>query len=198
MPALRITKNSKHLCTVGSDDVWMFSASIWGDIWGPEASFLDVHGSGKLGPKGESDFLIWQMPHELKPGDSICFSFEHGAVSSPKGKVIAPEPTTDKSKVDFSSPPSEKEVRKFESRPKRNGTLTWRFSRDSRAEIRVAPDATRQHVSFSVLWNADRPDRLRANLSKSSLREIVNRTRGEEVFLEYVPLGSRFEIAIGI
>jgi len=43
-----------------------------------------------------------------------------------------------------------------------------------------------------------RPDRLRVNLSKSSLREIASRVAGEEVFLEYLPIGARVEIAIGI
>jgi hypothetical protein len=198
MPALRVTKNGRHLCTVGSEDVWMFSASVWGNIWGPEASFLDIHGSGKLGPKGESEFLIWEMPHVLKLQDTICFSFEDGLVSLPKGKVFAPDPASDKDKVDFSSPPSEADVARFESRPKQNTTLIWRFSRDGGAGEIVAPDASRQHVSFGLLWNADRPNRLRASLSKSSLREIISRTEGTEIFLDYVPLGSRFEIAVGV
>jgi len=34
MPVLRVTKNDKQLCVVGSDDVWSFSASVSGDIWG--------------------------------------------------------------------------------------------------------------------------------------------------------------------
>jgi hypothetical protein len=51
-------KNEKYLCTVGSDDVWMFSTGVWSDIWGPEVSSLNVSGGGKRRPDGKSDFLI--------------------------------------------------------------------------------------------------------------------------------------------
>ena len=159
---------------------------------------LDVHGGGKRSSTGESDFLIWETPHELKLQDRISFSFEQGSVSSPKGQLFASEPVADGEKTDFSSPPADEELQKLEARPTQNEGLSWLFSRDGSAPIRVSPDAARQHVSFGLLWNEDRPDRLRANLSKSSLDEIVGRTGGEEVFLEYVPLGTRFEITVGI
>jgi hypothetical protein len=37
---------------------------------------------------------------------------------------------------------------------------------------------------------------MRVSLSKSSLREIFARSPGEEIFLEYVPLGSQVEISV--
>jgi hypothetical protein len=197
VPILRVTENGNHLCTVGSDDVWMFSASVWGDIWGPEVSTLDVHGGGKLRADGSTDFLIWEMPHELTRGDRIRLSFEEGSTSSPKGQLFEDEPPAN-AKPDFSVPPADEELRKLESRPSQNAALVWLFSLNDGPGIQLQPDSSRQHLSVHVLWNERRPDRLRVNLSKSSLREIASRVAGEEVFLEYLPIGAHVEIAIGI
>ncbi|MBI4995884.1 MAG: hypothetical protein HZC22_03105 [Rhodocyclales bacterium] len=199
MPILRVTKNDIPLCTVGSDDVWMFSASVWGELWGPEVSFLDVSGGGKRRENGESDFLIWEMPHELVKGDRVAFFFEDGNISSPQGKLFDPSAEVpEEPKMDISFPPTAEDIVKLESRPPLNADLTWAFTIYQAPGISVAPDNIRQHVSLHVLWNEDQPQRLRVNLSKSSLREIVGRTGGEELFLEYVPLGSSFEIAVGL
>lgn len=175
----------------------MFSASVWGDIWGPEASTLDVHGGGKQRADGSADFLIWEMPHELSLGDRVGLSFEEGSTSSPKGRLFEEEGPTGE-KTEFSVPPSDEELRKLESRPPQNAALVWTFSLNGGSGIQVRPDPSRQHVSVHLLWNEQRPDRLRVNLSKSSLREIANRTGGEEVFLDYVSIGTRLEIAVGI
>lgn len=199
MPVLRVMKNGKHLCTVGSDDVWMFSASVWGELWGPEVSFLDVSGGGKHRDNCENDFLIWEMPHELVKGDRIAFFFEDGSESSPKGKLFDPSALeTEQPKIDISIPPTDKDIVKLESRPSLNADLTWSFKINQGPDTLVAPDNVRQHVSLHVLWNEERPQRLRVNLSRSSLREIVGRTGGEELFLEYIPLGSSFEVAVAL
>lgn len=197
MPVLSVTKNGEQLCVVGSDDVWMFSASVSADIWGPEGSALTVTGGSKRRQNGETDFLIWEMQHELKVGDRIAFSFEEGAVSLPKGNKIE-DPRPEKKKIDFFGPVPEGEIIRLESRPALNTRCSWRFKIAGGAELTVAPDATRQQIGLHLLWNEERPQRMRVNLSKSSLREITSRTGGEEVFLEYVPLGTRFEIAVGI
>lgn len=175
----------------------MFSAGIWGDIWGPEVSTLDVHGGGKQRADGSADFLIWEMPHELSHGDRIGLSFEEGSTSSPKGQLFEDE-SPGGAKTDFSVPPSEEEIRKLESRPMQNAALVWFFSRDDGSPIQARPDPSRQHLSVHLLWNEQRPERLRVNLSKSSLREIASRTGGEELFLEYVPIGTRLEITVGV
>ncbi len=199
MPVLRVTKNGTHLCTVGSDDVWMFSASVWGELWGPEVSHLDVSGGGKRREDGESDFLIWEMPHELVKGDRVAFFFDEGSTSLPKGSLFDPSVEAPEApKMDISFPPTEEDITKLEARPRLNTDLTWDFAINHGQNLSIAPDSARQHVRLSVLWNEDRPQRLRVNLSKTSLREIVARTGGEEIFLEYVPLGSSFEIAIGL
>lgn len=199
MPVLRVIKNGIPLCTVGSDDVWMFSASVWGELWGPEVSFLDVSGGGKRRENGESDFIIWEMPHELVKGDRVAFFFENGSESSPKGKLFDPSTVEpEQPKIDISIPPTDEDVTELESRPSLNADLTWSFAINQTPVTSVAPDDERQHVSLHVLWNEERPERLRVNLSKSSLREIVGRNGGEELFLEYVPLGSSFEIVVGL
>jgi hypothetical protein len=98
----------------------------------------------------------------------------------------------------MSLPPTEEDLTKLESRPLLNAELTWALSINQAVAISVAPDTTRQHVGLHVLWNEERPQRLRVNLSKSSLREIVRRSDGEELFLEYVPLGSSIETTVGL
>jgi hypothetical protein len=198
MPVLRVTKNGVHLCTVGSEDVWMFSASVWGELWGPEVSMLDVSGGGKRRSDGTSDFFVWEMPHELLKGDRIAFSFEEGTTSDPKGKLFDPsgEPLEEPN-IDMSFPPTADDIKKLESRQPLNEGLTWSLSINHAPPVYVAPDGERQHVGLHILWNEERPHRMRISLSKSSLREIVDRTGGEELFLEYVPLESAVEINVG-
>jgi len=192
-------KNGKLLCTVGSDDVWMFSASVWGEIWGPEVSFLDVSGGSKRRPDGESDFLIWEMPHELIRLDRITFFFEEGSQSSPKGNKFDPDALPpEEPKIEMSFPPTEEDIKRLEARPALNHGLSWSFSVNGGQSIEVAPNGAQQHVGLQLLWNEDRPDRLRVRLSKKSLREIVSRSGGEELFLENLSLGSSIEIAVGV
>jgi len=177
----------------------MFSASVWADIWGPESSTLDVSGGSKLRPDGGHDFLIWAMPHDLAAGDSVEFNFEHGATSDPKGVIFKTEnPSAPASaKTGASWPPSEVEMLEWESRVAKNAGLTWTFVLNGAAPICVCPDASRQHVSLHLLWNEERHDRLRVSLSKSSLRDIGDRTGGEELLLEYAPLSSRIQVVVG-
>ncbi|MBJ2155151.1 hypothetical protein [Variovorax sp. IB41] len=194
MPALRITKNGTHLCTVGSNDVWMFSADVQADIWGPACAQLTVTGSGKRRPDGASDFLIWEMAHELHKGDHLAFSFEDGAESSPKGSVIDDEDSGEDERNDLVA--SEEEIARMEVRPKSNPDCRWRFLVPNAQEILVTPDDDRQNLSLHILWNEMRAHRMRASLSKTSLREIMNRSEGEEVFLHYFEHAARIELVI--
>jgi len=199
MPVLRVMKNGKHLCTVGSDDVWSFTASLWGEIWGPEVSSLDVSGGSKCNRNEESDFLIWEMPHELTRLDRITFYFEEGSESLPKGKKFDPDAyPPEEPKIEMSFPPTDEDLTKLESRPALNAGLSWSFSANGAQSIEVAPDIARQYVHLHLLWDENRPDRLRVNLSKTSLREIASRSGGEEIFLEYLLLGGTIEIAVGV
>jgi hypothetical protein len=191
-------KNGEHLCTVGSEDVWMFSASVWGDIWGPEASFLDVSGGSKRRPDGESDFLIWGMPHELTKLDRITFIFQDGTASSPKGSVFDPKALPpEEPKFNISTPPTDEDLTILESRPALNRELTWLISLNGSMNFELEPENARQYVRLSMYWNEDHPQRMRISLSKSSLREISSRNRGEEIISESIPLDSTIEIAVG-
>ena len=78
-----------------------------------------------------------------------------------------------------------------------NLAVAWSVILNEAPPICVRPDAARQHVSVHLLWNDKRNDRLRVSVSRSSLREIGDRTGGEELLLEYVPLPSRIEAAVG-
>ena len=196
MPTLRVTKNDEHLCTVGSDDVWMFSASVWADIWGPEVSSLTVTGSSKDRDGSAGEFMIWQLGHELKPNDRVAFLFTSGSTSSPLDQTPIGEPSDEEKATDYFAPIAEAELMRLESRAITNATCRWQFA-VSGEEVRVlAPDAQRQHCSLHLLWNDHRPNRMRVSLSKSSLREISAREPGEDIFAEYVPLETEFELRV--
>jgi hypothetical protein len=142
MPILRVTKNGAHICTVGSNDVWMFSASVWAELWGPEASTLDVSGGGKRRPDGSSDFLIWEMPHTLAAGDRVCLSFEEGEISRPDGELFdPPAETLEQTEGEISFPPTAEEMEKLESRPHVNAELVWRVSINDAHSFSVVPDS---------------------------------------------------------
>jgi hypothetical protein len=198
MPQLRITKNGLPLCTVGSNDVWMFSASMYGDIWSEERSELTVTGGGKRTAGGESKFLIWEMSHALRDGDHIAFFFEEGHTSTPTSEPFEDQPDSDDERPNFFGPMAESEILKLEGRTVLNPHCAWKFLYAENPELIAAVDSHRQNISLHLMWNEDRPQRMRVNLSKSSLREIVARSGGEELFLQYGDLGTRVEVIVGI
>lgn len=199
MPQLRVLRNGQSFCVVGSRDVWMFSASVWADVWGPEASTLDVSGGSKRRADETSDFLTWAMPHELSRGDAIDILFEPGVESNPKGTPFKPEPkSTPDAGAQFSPwPPSDAELSEWEARPTINSSLSWSLVLNGAPPVHVAPERSRQHIGMHILCDEERPERLRVNLSKRSIREICARENGEELLLEYVPMGSHVQLAIG-
>jgi hypothetical protein len=196
MPSLHVTKNDELLCVVGSDDVWTFSAAVWGDIWGPEHSTITVTGSRKAAEGQAGDFLVWYLGYELKQNDRLAFSFTTGSTSSPLDQTPIEEPSTNAEIPDFFAPIPEAELLKLESRTVANASCRWQFCFPGRPLVFVAPDPERQHCSLQLTWNDRHPERLRVNLSKSSLREISARAPGEDLFIDYVPLNSRFELTV--
>jgi hypothetical protein len=173
----------------------MFSANVYADIWGPASSELTVTGGGKRRPDGSSDFLIWEMAYELRKGDQIVFSFEEGTKSSPKGAAFDDRAPSGDKPHDFSIP--QEEISKLEASPRLSLDCRWRFIAPGGQEILVAPNDDRQNVSIHLLWNEMRAQRIRVNLSKSSLREITSRSGGEEIFLRYVEQPTRIELTVG-
>jgi len=197
MPVLRISKNGHPLCTVGSDDVWMISASIGGDIWGSELSELTVTGGRRSHDGEQSKLLIWQFGHELVSGDRVAFSFEEGSVSSPEGEEFVAGHPDDQPQQDYFAPWSEAELAHEESRPRLDAPCKWQFSLDGEDVLNIAPDAKRQSLHLLASWTEYDAPQLRISLSKSSLREISSRSGGEKLLLRYVEIGTRFELAIG-
>jgi hypothetical protein len=198
MPALQITKNEEHLCTVGSRGLFMFSAGVWGDLWSEEAAHLNVTG-GTEEIEGKTEFLMWEFDHKLRNGDRVRFSFREGDTSS-----RPPETIRDKEKAwkdlpatDQPWPPPDDEIANFESRSITNVNLAWGFSMNGAAPTVYRPEGGRQQLSFSLLWNNRRPERIRVSLHSTSLREALARTGGKDYITEYVLLGSRFELQIG-
>jgi hypothetical protein len=198
MPVLQITKNEEHLCTVGSQGLFMFSADVWGDLWTEEAARLNVTGATE-DVDGKSEFLIWEFDHKLHKGDRVRFSFQDGATSSRAPDTMRDYDAERKDSPDTFRrwPPQEDEVASFESRPVTNGSLVWGFSMNGATPTVYRPNGGRQQLSFSLLWNYRRSERIRVSLSSTSLREALARAGGVEYVTEYVPLGSRFELQIG-
>ena len=196
MATLRVTKNDQHLCTVGSKGLFMFSAGVWGDAWSKEAAHLDVTG-GTEEQEGKSEFLMWEFLHELRKGDRVRFDFGSGDQSS-RAPEISPKDDRPVTPIPNKTwPPSEGEVTEWEQRPFVNDALAWRFSMNDRPPKVFTPEGGRQHLSFGLLWNNRRPERIRISLHCSSLREIVARQGGLDFITEYVPLRSHFEVQIG-
>lgn len=173
----------------------MFSANVWSDIWGPEASSLAVHGSGKQRADGRIESLWWESARDLKIGDRVLFRFEEGSTSLPAGQVFDDEPSLDATH-DFSVLPSEEELLRLETMPARNAAVVWVVSVNDGAAIRVHPDSARQQMSLGLLWNEHHPDRLRVSLARSSLREAVARVTGEAILTECVAVDSRIEVVV--
>jgi hypothetical protein len=198
MPALRVMKNEEHLCTVGSQGLFMISAGVWGDLWSEEAAHLNVTGgTEEIG--GKTGFLMWEFDHKLQKGDRLSFSFEEGDTSSRPPETIGDKENEwkDLPITDQSWPPAADEVATFESRPIINTALAWRFSMNRDTPSIFRPEGGRQQLSFGLLWNNHRPQRIHVRLSGSSLRETLARAAGIEYIKDYVPLGSRFELEIG-
>ena len=195
MPSLRVTKNGDVLCVAGSADAWTFTAAVYADIWGPERSTLTVTGSARS-DLGTSDFLVWELGHELKTGDRLEFSFVADAASSPRDDSPIEEPSEDEANQDFFAPIPEDELRKLERRAIANAACQWRINFEGIEASSVAPDFQRQHCSLHMTWASHRVDQLRVSLSKSSLREISFRSGGEELFLEYVPFDYKLGLEI--
>jgi hypothetical protein len=196
MPSLRISKNDEHLCTVGSDDVWTFSASVWADLWGPEVSSLTVTGSSRSEEGGSRDFLVWHLSHELKPDDRLLFLFTEGTASSPTDQTPIEEPGAEEETTDYFAPIAEAELLTLESRAIANASCRWQFSFPGKPLLLLSPSHKRQHCSLQLTWNDHRPDRLRISLSRSSLREISAREPGDELLLEYVPEETQFVLRV--
>jgi hypothetical protein len=198
MPILRVMKNGKHLCTIGSEDVWAFSASLYMDVWGPAASSLDISGGSKRRPGGESDFLIWEMSHEISKQDKLSFSFEAGTASSPKGIRFNPDaPPQESAKMEMSFPPTDNELTDLESHPAHNNEIAWTFSVNGAPGIKTQPDTTRQNLTLHMIWNEDKhPEKLTVILAKKSVREIMNDSEGEVIFEDATPVGSTFDIIV--
>jgi hypothetical protein len=196
MATLSVAKNDQHLCTVGSTGLFMMSAGVWGDLWSKEAAHLDLTG-GTEEENGKTEFLVWELLHELQKGDRLRFDFGPGDQSSRAPEVSPPDDTPITPFPNTNWPPSESEVAELERRPLVNDALAWRFSMNDQPPRVFEPQGGRQHLSFGLLWNNRHPERIRISLHCSSLREIVARQGGLDFITEYVPLGSRFELHIG-
>ena len=198
MPVLKVMKNGKHLCSIGSDDVWAFSASMSMDIWGPEIATLDISGGSKRNEKGESDFLIWEISHELAKQDQLSFSFENGTTSSPKGKPFTPESkpqATAEADLDFQA--DDKELKEMEAQSAVNVDVAWSLSTNGRSSTKVKPDPDRQHIMLHMIWNEDsHPEAMTVNVAKKSLREIMDHNDGEIILSEALPIGSQLQLTI--
>jgi hypothetical protein len=195
MPSLRVTKNGKVLCVAGSDDAWTFTAAVYADIWGPERSTLTVTGSARSEAVA-SEFLVWELDHQLKTGDMLEFSFLVDAASSPRENSPIEEPGADEAFQDFFAPIPEDELQKLEDRAIANDTCQWQFKVHGRPALIVAPDHQRQYCSLHITWGGHRVDQLRVSLSNASLREISSQGGGAELFLEHVSFNSSVGLEI--
>lgn len=196
MPALCIQKNGIHVCTVGSDDMWMFSAGVSADIWSVEIASLDVSG-GTHRTDDDSDFLIWETDDALTTSDRITFQFEESSKSVPKGAIFDPDDyPAEEAKFNLSTPPTDEDLTELESRLAINADVIWSVSINGASSIEVAPDQDRQFISLRLEWTNRLPEILRVNLKKFSVREALSRSDGKEIFRGHIAIGDSIEVLI--
>ena len=195
MPSLRIHRNGEHLCTAGSDDVWTFTASLWGDVFGPEAAVLDVTGRSAPGSDTSSSLLVWECPVALARGDVLEMFFETADESLPAPVVIRRNSIDAGERKLPANRPTDAEIAALASREMLNAGIMFNVRIADRL-ISIEPDASREQVSLQILWRQRRREYVRVSLSKQSLREIIARADGEELFCAELPLGSRLVVAI--
>ncbi|RJX34106.1 MAG: hypothetical protein C4516_00140 [Oxalobacter sp.] len=169
------------------------------DVWGPEVSSLDISGGSKRRPSGESDFLFWEISHELKKQDRLSFHFEAGSKSSPQGTRFNPDaPPQKEVKLDPNFPTTETNPKDLEAYPAINTDIVWSLSLNGAPSVKVKPDTERQHLMLQMIWNEDNhPETLSLSLFKKSLREIMDDSDGEVIFSEAIPVGSAIDMIIG-
>jgi hypothetical protein len=171
---------------------------VWADATAQEVANLDVMGSAGDLHDPSHDFLIWACPHELALGDTIDLFFESDDRSNPPGTVfVAGDEESLERAFDWSDPPTEEQIRTLELRDAINSNVMWSVTVNQSQRFELRPDAVRQHLALHFLWNNRSPQRLRVSISRKSLREIVARLDGEELLLDYLPLGSTLRVAIG-
>lgn len=193
MPSLRIHRNGEHLCTAGSDDASTFSATVWGDVFGPEAAVLDISGSAQP-PGAPGRLLVWECPAALARGDLLEMSFEAAGESLP-GPVAVRRDAAGEITGPWSTSPTEAEIASLESREPLNAGATFDVRVADRL-IRVAPDMSRQYVRLHVSWQERRPLHIRVSLSRKSLREIIARAEGDQLFAGDLRVGSGLVVAV--
>jgi len=91
--------------------------------------------------------------------------------------------------------PTEPELIEWEARPAMNESVRWSVTVNGGSPMLVGPCRQKQHIGLRIQWNERRPDRMRVNLSRSSLREICSRSAGRVLFLEDMPVGCHVRIA---
>jgi hypothetical protein len=177
----------------------MFSADAWADVWSEPATHLNVTG-GVVHPDGTNDFLIWELDHKLLKGDHLLFEFGEGDQTSRAPEVFDDQKAKSEMRRDsapWDSPPSPKQIEEMEARAVKSPDLVWYFSKNSEQKLPYRPGPGRQQLAFGLLWNSQRPERMRVSLRSTSLREVLARQGGIEHLVEYVPIGTRFELDVG-
>lgn len=193
MPSLRISKNAEYLCSVGSDELWLFTASIRATLWGPERASMDVHGSSRPKDDGSREFRTWHMPLHLQAGDAVTFSFVDDGNSWPAGEVFVAEPDE---AMDSMFPPQEEHISRQEQRAPANRGAALCVQLNDREAIRVLPDEGGQCVSLSCTWVDHRPGSLRVSLTRNSLRGMCAREDGERLLQEQLGVGDAIHIVV--
>lgn len=193
MPSLRINRNTEYLCSIGSDELWVFTASIRATLWGPERASMDVHGSSRPKEDGRSEFRIWHMPLDLQAGDTVTFNFVDDGSSWPAGEVFVAEPDE---AMNSMFPLQEEHISRQEQQAPANRGAALGVQINDGEAIRVMPDEGGQCVSLICTWVDHRPGSLRVSLTKNSLRGICAREDGERLLQEQLGVGDAIHIVV--
>ena len=196
MPALQVFVDGKAIATVVPQPYGVMSVSVDGTR--TEEPFARLAVSGGNYPEDEaSTYLTWIDNLPLQPGQSVSVSFVESGEPSHAGATIE-EIYTDE--------PNDAEATPFKSLPEVVDELRSKVRLHNRYALRLttssgteyfgeAPDDAHS-ITFSVVWNWVRPERVSLSLHTYSLDALA--TRGPVNYLahEYLPFGGSAKLEL--
>jgi hypothetical protein len=195
MPAIGILKNGELLCRIGSAGLDVISVSVGADPAADAPASLDASG-GSFDGCGCNEALIWEQAHALAAGDALALLFEAEGLSSREGCTVLELAAGGAVVNPLPEPGDAAAIAALEGRPLRHPALALLLTPPGGAAVTGRPDAARPLLSFSLLWQARRPEVARLYFRRRSLREAIAHDEGEMLLGSRLAPGGRVELAI--
>lgn len=178
MQGFSISLNGKHLVSISTEGLQVFSVHVHGNTISDEFSSIYVSG-GNYEDNENKKYLIWIDNQEINPDDEIEVELlQDGATSRPGNCIEELYPN----EVEKQGPP-QLLCEAFESlvmRPKVRESFKFSLTDSAGKEIISTSGSEDFSYGFSVLWNWMTPELARVSLTSNSLVGIKKRENGTE------------------